>query len=349
MEINRNNYEAYFIDYLEGTLDERLVNHFLEFIKLNPDLKEELDLFESVSVMPENISFQKKDTLYKEKYDSEKEFNNTAVASVEGDISTQEKLEFELYLAKHPEKRKELALFAQTKLVADQSISFNNKNKLYRKSRRKIVLYWSARVAAILILAFAVFTLFDKTSNKIPVENQFAEVKNNGDKQESVKTTEVKTKTIEEEKVTPVKLKKETPKPVVKNTRPKKIASKSINEITKNQLQHEDLAVIRIPIDVPSELRAITASLNIVVPNKTMGTMYLHYPDNAYEEEMLIGDKVKEKFNLGKITKAGLNLVTSISNERFTYHTDQSGNVTEYKYDSRLLAFSLPGKKDQSE
>jgi len=167
MEINRNNYEAYFIDYLEGVLDEKLVDSFIDFIKLNPDLKEELDLFESVSAMPETISFEKKNTLYKEKYDSEQEYNKAAVAILEEDISAEEKVEFEIYLAEHPEKKEDAALFSKTKVQADESIIFNKKDKLYRKSLGKIVLMWSSRVAAVLVLAFAVFTLINKTSTGI--------------------------------------------------------------------------------------------------------------------------------------------------------------------------------------
>ena len=42
MKINRNNYEVFFMDYLDGNLDESVVNDFIEFLQKNPDLKEEL-------------------------------------------------------------------------------------------------------------------------------------------------------------------------------------------------------------------------------------------------------------------------------------------------------------------
>ena len=69
MKITRENYESFFIDYLDGFLDEKLIDDFIEFLQQNPDLKEELSLFENVSVDAENISFDKKDQLFKEKYD----------------------------------------------------------------------------------------------------------------------------------------------------------------------------------------------------------------------------------------------------------------------------------------
>ncbi len=98
MKINRDNYEAYFIDYLEGNLDEKLVDDFLEFLQQNPDLKEELAMFKSVSLEPEEIKFNKKELLYKNKFDSEDVFNNTSVAFMEGDLTDGEKEQFAKYL-----------------------------------------------------------------------------------------------------------------------------------------------------------------------------------------------------------------------------------------------------------
>ena len=127
MRINRENYEAYFIDYLEGNLDELLVNDFIEFLQNNPDLKEELSLFESHTVPSENTSFEHKEKLYKDKFDAEKEFNQASIACLEEDISTAEKTNFHNYLSKHPEKKRDFILFGKTKLKADENIVFGNK------------------------------------------------------------------------------------------------------------------------------------------------------------------------------------------------------------------------------
>ncbi len=42
MNITRDNYESWFLDYLEGHLEEGMVNEFIKFIHQNSDLKEEL-------------------------------------------------------------------------------------------------------------------------------------------------------------------------------------------------------------------------------------------------------------------------------------------------------------------
>ncbi len=67
------------------------------------------------------------------------------------------------------------------------------------------------------------------------------------------------------------------------------------------------------------------------------------------DDERFLADVVKEKTGLNKlsfnkIAKAGLNLVSSISKDKLTYETNETGKVTEINYDSRLLAFSIPTK-----
>jgi len=77
--------------------------------------------------------------------------------------------------------------------------------------------------------------------------------------------------------------------------------------------------------------------------------MTLVYPPVETDDEHLLADNLKGKISLSKITKAGLNIVTSISNERFTYETNNEGKVTEYNYESKLLAFSIPSSKPDKE
>jgi len=348
MEINKNNYEAYFIDYLEGNLDKRFVDDFIEFLQLNPNLKEELSLLETVSVEAENILFDKKENLFKQKLDSEKEFEKTAIANLEGDISNSDKQEFENYIAEHPEKNREVALFGKTKLQPDKTILYSKKSKLYRNSKQKVFLMWSARIAAILIVAFAFFTLIDKQPNELVSENKIVKVDDKKDK----KTTTLKPKQVpvETEKIDPVKIKKSTTKPVLKKSESKP-KHKSLREDTKGIVAHEDIAINRTTIEIPSRMDVITASLNVEQPAAILGIMYISIPPNSdgYYQERLLVDVVKEKTGLDKfkfntITKAGLNLVSNISKEKFKYETNEEGKITEYKYNSRLLVFSIPSR-----
>ena len=89
-EINRTNYEAYFIDYLEGNLEEGMIDGFIAFLKENPDLKQERELYEPISLEPESVAFSKKTELYKSNFDNNDAFDNAAIALLEGDLSADE-------------------------------------------------------------------------------------------------------------------------------------------------------------------------------------------------------------------------------------------------------------------
>ena len=358
MKINRNNYESYFIDYLEGNLDENLVDDFIEFLQINPDLKKELSFFEPVTAEAENIVFKGKEKLYKEKYDSENEFIKATIGSLEGDLPVKEKSEFDEYLSRHPRKKKEVELYSNTKIQPDESIVFKNKNKLYKQTTEKKLLLWSGRIAAALIVALAVYWFTNESTNNNVGQTQIAEVKNNSQKPERP-SEQINTQiTIETNKEDPPKSKKsekETIKPTPKKSiKPK--SSKSLRETNKGRLEGEDIALIRVPVDVPEKINTLTASIEIAEVNEILARMPEKQTQQLQNipEERLLADVVKEKtglenLSLGKITQAGLNLVSSISKDKFTYETNETGKVTELNLDTRLLAFSIPTNKGEGE
>ena len=355
MKIDRNNYEAYFLDYLEGNLDKNMVDDFIEFLQQNPDLKEELSVVETVSVVPENVSFNKKNSLYKEKLDSEKEFDQAAIAALEGDISATDKNDFENYLVNHPHKKRDVVLYEKTKLRPDETIIFKNKKKLYRRSAAKIVFLWSSRIAAVLILAFALFALFNNKTNPVAPDNKIAKV----EKSVVQKTTPVliKEPVISKKAETKIKAeakvkenKKETLKPKNRKTGPIH-KTKKANKTKEEKQPRKMVTVKRAPIEIPPEMNSITASVSKKQLPIKMGVMHITIPDDAglYGDEILLADKIKEKtgldkFEFNKITKAGLNLVETISKNKFQYETNEKGKVTKYNYKSRLLAFSIPSR-----
>lgn len=349
MEITRKNYEAYFVDYLEGNLDESLVDLFIEFLERNTDLKAELKLFESASIIPEDTTYKNKAKLYKDKFDVEDDFNKAAVERIESEISPQDKRAFDAYLLKHPEKQKDVHLFAKTILKPETDIHYQHKNKLYKKTRGKLVLLWAGRVAAVVVLALGVFSLFNRNNNTVSTDNQLVQT----DKMESVQET---TPTVEENKEITTTTNKQviisTPeteaeeKLLVQAEKSIPPANKKIgadkNLIASTTPEEKELIAERLPLEVPEQLQRLNASINSQPANVNLGIMTLIYPNTALGEERLLADNIKEKINPRKISRAGLNLFKSISNERFTYETNSDGKVTEYNYESRLLAFSIP-------
>jgi len=342
MKITRQNYEAYFIDYLEGNLDEQLVDVFIDFLQQNPDLKEELELFSAVTAVPESLTFNKKKKLYHEKYDLESEFNNAAVANLEGDLSEQETEDFERYVLAHPEKQEDIDLFDKTILKADESIRFEKKNKLYKRAAGKTILLWSTRVAAVLIVGLIVFSLLTKNDKTIVPANQVAQGEENKEPQ-TVAQQEIglsQKPATESEKVAEV-----PEKSVPEKT---KNSTKTLEVIQKN-IQPEKPVIERISVEIPKEIQSLTASLDVPRPKETLGTIYITIPEAPQSNvaERLLADVVFEKtglenLSMNKIKKAGLKLVSGFTKENLTYKTDDEGEITEINYDSRLLAFTIP-------
>ena len=361
MKIDRKNYEAYFIDYLEGNLDENVVNDFIEFIQQNPDLKEEMGLLESVSLPLEELEFSKKEKLYREKYDNEKEFNRAAVALLEADLDDDEKLSFEDYLSRHPNNQKEIALFSYIKLHPDESVQFSKKNKLYRRSAQRSILLWSGRVAAVMVLALSVY-LFIHNSAENTSYNQVAVIQNETEQQE-ISASENRAP----EKQPVAETEEQPGKPFPKQNRTEKSTMQSaeepvseprktlLAETTAESTNREQVSAERTPVEVPARINTLSAKVKVQKPAPLLAAVDSYRMNSSQTEntadERRIGDIVREKARLdnisvNKITKAGLKLVSSFSKDNLTYETNENGKITEVNFDSRLLAFSIPTNRD---
>ena len=348
MIITRNNYETYFLDYLEGVLDESLVDEFILFLQNNQDLKTELELARMEGLKPDDVVFQKKNTLYKEKYDLQDELDQTAIARLEGDLTTAEKIDFEKYLTQHPERQKEAALFNLTLLAPDVSVIFEHKRKLYHHSVGKLILLWTSRAAAILVLAFLIYQFPDyfSSENNLP-NNQLVVTEIQPDKEKSTPENP-RNKTIS--KPEPAEEKYEKTSPEVKtetHTHQAEILKDDLYAHSENEKNTET----RIPMEIPKMITGIEPFISTQQPDLTLVEITIKSQEKQIMtgDERLLADVVKEKtginnFSLSVIARAGLYLVSSVSNEKFNYQTNSEGEIIELNYDSRLLAFTIPTK-----
>ena len=178
MQISRKNFETYFLDYWENSLDESARQELAGFLKANPDLQDEfLDFNESVSVRlnpEEKIEFQRKNALRKPeiiptKHVDENSYEDTIIAFLEGDMSNDEILEFEEFISLNPHLIKEIDLFKKTFIKVEPKTVFKNKAGLKRNyvplAIKRFYIYGSA-VAAILLLTVVIFNPFKSVDFK---------------------------------------------------------------------------------------------------------------------------------------------------------------------------------------
>lgn len=127
MNINRNNCEAFFLDYYEGTLSEAQVAELFAFLKANPDLREVFESFADVSVDTESTSAPDFSFLKKEPVADVHEIaEQWMVEMVDGTISDADRAALENYLRENPSKRADLAAFENTILRADENETFGD-------------------------------------------------------------------------------------------------------------------------------------------------------------------------------------------------------------------------------
>jgi hypothetical protein len=126
MNLNRNNYEVFFIDYHDGALSAEQVAELFLFLEANPDLNEEFNNFQAVSIESSNEIFPERDALKRGEI-NEQNFSWYMAAAVENDLTVAENKLLENYLQLHPQRNNDVALFHATKLEPTAEVYPNKK------------------------------------------------------------------------------------------------------------------------------------------------------------------------------------------------------------------------------
>lgn len=142
--INRNNYEAWFLDYIEGNLPSDMAGEFHEFLLLNPDLAEDLELAVEPVLSPD---FPAPDFSHLKVEISEEQL----VSIVEGDLDDKTREDF-LSLIKDSPAEKELELLRKTILIPDSTVEFPFKNELKKEGGKIRTLFYAVTSAAAIFL-----------------------------------------------------------------------------------------------------------------------------------------------------------------------------------------------------
>ena len=179
-KINEENYEVFFLDYLEGNLAPELVEELLTFLDEHPHLKEELEDVDLLKVTPPNLKFPDKKNLLKGQLPnlvSEKNFETYFVAAHEGDLSRKE-----LDLVDQFIKDNGLVIgqhykdYDDFKLVPDYSIIYDEKASLLRSKSKVLSLYhYGAGVAAALMFFGLIqFSYVQNADNSVFASSEFS-------------------------------------------------------------------------------------------------------------------------------------------------------------------------------
>jgi hypothetical protein len=166
MSITRQNYELIFVDYLDGHLSESAVMELMLFLEQNPDLKPELENFENLQLVANDVHFEGKELLKKDLQDkgavSLKNFQEFCVAFYEKELPASRVPELKKFVFLHPELEEDFKLFGQVYLRPDKSLVYPTKRKLKRGQSIRLSPFLVKQIgiaAAIAILAGIFFLL----------------------------------------------------------------------------------------------------------------------------------------------------------------------------------------------
>lgn len=161
MNINRHNYEEFFILYTDNELSNEDRRQVELFVNENPDLKAELDLFLQGRLIPDTaVAYTDKEQLMRSSIDTGfidlSNYEEWLLSYVDNELPDNQKIAVEKFVSHHAGVKAELDYLQKTKLQTDTSIVFANKEILYRREEkvRVIGISWKRiAIAATLILA----------------------------------------------------------------------------------------------------------------------------------------------------------------------------------------------------
>jgi len=356
MKINRSNYESYFIDYIDGTLSDDLVDDLLDFLQENPDLAEELNAVKSMTLEPQQSTFTAKASLYKNTNEiSADSFEMQAVAYLEGDLKEPAQQQFLTEIADDSDKLKTLHLLQKAKLNPNLAIVYPNKKELLRQKNRAIY-FWVPRIAALLLIFFSVWAIVPKKQHLLPdktvadqtqVQQAPSPIDFPIETDDKIASNVAEQPVVEETYEKPAKPEKEP----VEVEPVKRIPVQPI--VGENQ--ETELLAMRSP--VPEQIQPIKAEIKPA--QIEVSKMYVSSADkelvpqqpsvtvDEYLAHKIINAPKGESFTFNNLANAGLNAVENITNERFNVERTESGKLRQIKFDSRLIAFSIPFGKNR--
>jgi hypothetical protein len=132
-QINKHNYEAWFLAYYEGSLSAGQVADLLLFLELHPELLTEFESQElKLPKEPKEIVFPGKAKLKKPEISIEN-CEDFYLASLDGTLNKTQEEELQKFLISHPEQASDYRFYSMTKLQPEEGVVFPAKARIYKQ------------------------------------------------------------------------------------------------------------------------------------------------------------------------------------------------------------------------
>ncbi|MDD2634521.1 MAG: hypothetical protein PHW82_03380 [Bacteroidales bacterium] len=162
--ININNYEVFWIDYLDGNLTIYQENELMKFLEKNPSIANNLIDVQNFKLPIYKKEYPKKSSLY-----NKNQIENLLIAKIEGVINSENDAFITNKIKNDSKIAKLYSNYSKTVLVPDTNLVFPNKKSLKKSTRVPLFAYISSLAAMALILVISIY--FINISNK-PINNE---------------------------------------------------------------------------------------------------------------------------------------------------------------------------------
>jgi hypothetical protein len=149
MTINRNNYETYFLLYIDNELSAAEKKAVELFVQQHTDLQQELAMLQQTVLLVEPVAFAHKNSLLK----MEEAMQQKLLLHLDGELGAADTAALEKQLRNDTALQQEWTILQQTKLP-QETVVFEHKELLLRKEPARIITARWWRVAAAVFIGF---------------------------------------------------------------------------------------------------------------------------------------------------------------------------------------------------
>ncbi len=341
--LTRNNYEIWFLDYLDGQLSNDQLDTFLDFLELNPDLKEELRGVSEISLKAGDETIDTREILLKTPDDIPgiSAIDQLCIARMENDLTPEEAEKFDARLSEDARLDKNYTAFRLTRLDPADKVIYPFKKDLIKKTRTLTPwIITAVSAAAIVVLALLLW----------PVDDQSA-----------VGSTQLaENRKLANEVVIPAQAKPEAGTPslttALTNAGTPSHTTKSIaatpnrEDIKMNSLSRRtSIAGPKIP--EPQSTKLLYASNYLPVMKSSSGSENIltlpQYALQLFREKILGEDRQqvkKTRFTMWEVAGAGVNGINSLAGTKMKLDReyDSKGDILAVSFNSKLFDVEAP-------
>ncbi len=158
MKPERENYEIWLTDWLDGNLDQEQAEQFLAFLEENPDIREEADSISFTRLASSTKHFTNKENLKRSPADlTSSQIEYLSVAFLENDLSADQLADLNQNIDLQPENKKLFETLQKIRLLP-QDHHFRHKNSLIKLTAgERIFRFSTIGLSAAAVIALLIF------------------------------------------------------------------------------------------------------------------------------------------------------------------------------------------------